>query len=140
MSWDKSLVRIAGYEVETVRKRLAEIMARREVAEMGLVVLDAQIEAEADFVRSDPVAAFHHPGFLAGCKARRMTLLSALELVLAEEAGARDALVEAFETQKKYENVSDGLARRRVQEAARRDTAELDEMGILRAGRASAGA
>ena len=51
MSWDESLVRIAGYEVETVRKRLAEVLARREVAEMGLVVLDAQIEAEADFIR-----------------------------------------------------------------------------------------
>jgi FixJ family two-component response regulator len=72
-----------------------------------------------------------------------VTVPGALEvptvIAMAEEAGARDALVEAFETQKKYENVADGLARRRVQEAARRDTAELDEMGILRAGRRAAG-
>lgn len=133
MSWETSLVRIAGYEVETVRKRLSEIVARRELAEMGLVMLDAQIEAEADFIRSDPVAAFHHPGFLAGCKARRAALLSTLELILAEESGARDALAEAFEAQKKYEHVADGMARRRLQEAARRETAELDELGSRRA-------
>lgn len=138
MSWEVSLVRIAGYEVETLRKRLSEVVTRREAAEMGLVMLDAQIEAEARFVRSDPISAFHHPGFLAGCKARRTALESLLEHILAEEAGARDALAEAFESQKKYEHVAEGMAQRRLREANRRETAELDELGLRRSGRGTA--
>lgn len=139
MSWEKSLIRIAGYDVEVRQKRLAEVVSRREAAEMRLVMLDAEMEAEAAFIRSRPEATFHQAAYLAGCKARRLDILAEIDLILAEEAGARDALAEAFEAQKKYEHVADGMARRRVREAARRETAELDELGVRQAGRPAPG-
>ena len=140
MSWEKSLIRIARYDVETRQKRLAEVVARREAVELRLVMLDAEVEAESDFIRGRPEAVFHQAAYLAGCKARRLTLQSEIDLILAEESGARDALAEAFESQKKYEHVAEGMARRRIREAARRETAELDELGVRQAGRPAPGA
>ena len=139
MSWEQSLIRIAGYEVETRQKRLAEVVARREAAEMRLLMLDAEFEAEVVYIRSEPIAAFHQAGYMAGCKARRISILSEIDRIAAEEAGARDALAEAFESQKKYELVAAGMTRRKTQEAARRETAELDELGVRQASRPRAG-
>lgn len=138
MSWDQSLIRIAGYEVEIRQKRLADVVARREAAEMRLVMLDAEIEAEVAFIRSEPVASFHQPGYMAGSKVRRMRILGDIDLLTAEERGARDALAEAFESQKKYEYVADAMARRKALEANRRETAELDELGARQAARGPA--
>jgi flagellar FliJ protein len=139
LSWEKSLIRIAGYDVEVRQKRLAEVVSRREAAEMRLVMLDAEMEAEVAFIRSRPEAGFHQAAYMAGSKARRLDILAEIDLILSEESGARDALAEAFEAQKKYEHVADGMARRRVREAARRETAELDELGVRQAGRAASG-
>lgn len=139
MSWEQSLIRIAGYDVEVRQKRLAEVVSRREAAEMRLVLLEAEIEAETAFIRSRPEAAFHQASYMKGCKARRLGILAEIDLILAEESGARDALAEAFEAQKKYEHVADGMARRRVREAARRETAELDELGVRQASRPAPG-
>ncbi len=133
MSWEKSLIRIAGYDVEIRQKRLAEVVSRREAAEMRLVMLDAEVEAEHAFIRSEPIAGFHQDGYREGCKVRRIRILAEIDLILSEETGARDALAEAFEAQKKYEHVAEGMARRKVREAARRETAELDELGVRRA-------
>lgn len=139
MSWEQSLIRIAGYEVETRQKRLAEVVARREAAEMRLVFLDAEREAEVAFIRSEPLAAFHQSAYMAGFKVRRIEILTEIDLILAEESGARDALAEAFESQKKYEHVAEGMVRRKAQEAVRRETAELDELGVRQATRPPAG-
>jgi flagellar FliJ protein len=76
---------------------------------------------------------------MAGCKERRIRFLSDIDRVAAEEAGARDALAEAFESQKKYEHVAADMARRKAKEAARRETAELDELGVRQASRPPAG-
>lgn len=137
MSWEQSLIRIAGYEVETLQKRLAEVVARREAAEMRLVMLDAEIEAETAFIRSEPAAAFHQAGYLAAGRTRRARMLQDIDIINAEEAGAREALAEAFEAQKKYEHVADAIALRRQREAARRETAEMDELGARSATRKS---
>ena len=51
--WAQSLIRISGYEVETLQKRLAEIATRRATAEMRLAVLDAERELETDHARAD---------------------------------------------------------------------------------------
>ena len=49
--------------------------------------------------------------------------------------GTRDALNLAFEEQKKYEQIVENARRAEAKEAARRETAALDEMGLRRAAR-----
>ena len=59
-----------------------------------------------------------------------------LELIAIEERGARDALAQAFEEQKKYEQVAESARLAEVKEVTRRENAELDEVGMRAARRA----
>ena len=73
------------------------------------------------------------PGFEEGVRIRRTALEERLAGIEAEETGARDALAEAFDTLKKYEHVIEAARVAEVKEEARRETAELDELGLRRA-------
>jgi flagellar FliJ protein len=130
MKWAGSLTRLAGYEVETLQKRLAEVVGRRLDAELRLTLLEAEAEAEADNARSDPEAAMFHPTFLKGWRQRRERLAAHTEALAQEEAGARDALSRAFEELKKYEHVLEIAKVSERKETARRETAALDELGL----------
>ena len=130
MKWARSLTRLADYEVETLQKRLAEVVARRVEAEVRLTLLDAEAEAEAENARVDPEAALFHPTFMKGWRERRDRQLALIEEIAHEEAGARDALARAFEEQKKYEHVVELAKVAAAKEAGRRETAELDELGL----------
>jgi flagellar export protein FliJ len=130
MKWASSLTRIANHEVETLQKRLADVVERRTAAELRLALLDAEAEAEADNARADPEAAMFHPQFVKGWRHRRERIETQISEIAAEEAGARDALSRAFEELKKYEQVVETARMLEAKEAARRETAVLDELGL----------
>jgi flagellar FliJ protein len=136
MSWADSLIKLAGYEVETLQKRLNEIVERRVQAEMKLVLLEAEGEAEAAHARYDAEAGWYQIGFLDGLRLRKANVQIEIDRILLEENGARDALALAFEEQKKYEQVAENMRLAKVKEQARRETAALDELGLRRAGAA----
>lgn len=133
MSWTQSLIRLSGYNVETLQKRLAEIVDRRAKAELRLLGLEAEGRAEAERARTDAEAGWYHLGFIDGLRMRKDAVRAEIAARLAEEAGARDALAEAFEEQKKYEQVAESLRVTAQRESARRETAALDELGLRRA-------
>ena len=133
MSWAQSLVKLSTYEVEVLQKRMAEIAARRRDAEMRLLMLDAEGEAEADNARGDAAAGWYHIGFMEGLRARKAALQAQIDEMAIEEQGARDALNGAFEEQKKYEQVAEEIRLARLRETARREAAVMDEMGLRRA-------
>jgi len=135
MKWAGSLTRIANYEVETLQKRLAEVVDRRLDAELRRTLLDAEAEAEAENARADPEAAMFHPQFVKGWRARRQRMDGQIEQIAAEESGARDALSRAFEELKKYEQVMEVAKVAAAKETARRETAALDELGLRAATR-----
>jgi len=103
MTWAHSLIKITNFEVELLQKRLSEIVARRDAAEIALAVLCAQGESEALHARDDAEAGWYHLGFQQGLIVRKREAEAAIIAVADEERGARDALSEAFETLKKYE-------------------------------------
>jgi flagellar protein FliJ len=133
MSWAKSLIKLSTYEVELLQKRLGEITDRRLQAEMRLAVLEAEGEAEAQRARQDVEAGWYQVGFWEGLRARKAMVHADIERIALEEVGARDALALAFEEQKKYEQVAEGIRLAQLKEVARRETAALDEMGLRRA-------
>jgi flagellar FliJ protein len=135
MTWRGSLVRIATYEVETLQKRLVEIVERRNHAEMRLVMLEAEVEAEADHAARDPEARPYMDDYMRGVQVRRSVIRAGIVTIAQEEAGARDALVLAFEAQKKFERVAELARVAAVKEAARLDTITLDELGMRASGR-----
>ena len=133
MSWAQSLIKLSTYEVEVLQKRLAEIAERRMDAEMKLALLEAEGEAEALRAREDAEAGWYQVGFWEGLRARKAMVQVDIDRIALEEAGARDALALAFEEQKKYEQVAENIRLAQRKEAARLETAALDELGLRRA-------
>ena len=133
MSWAQSLIKLSTYEVEVLQKRMAEIAERRMAAEMKLALLEAEGEAEAMRAREDAEAGWYQVGFWEGLRARKAMVQVDIDRIALEEAGARDALALAFEEQKKYEQVAENIRLAQRKEAARRETAALDELGLRRA-------
>jgi flagellar FliJ protein len=138
MSWQDSLIKIATYDVEMRQQQLSEIMGRLANAETRLRVLLAKGEAEAKRAAQDPELAWHHAAFAAGQRIRKAKLHIEIDAIQAEERGARDALAAAFEEQKKYEQVAESARTAAAQEVRRKESAELDEVG-LRASQRKAG-
>jgi len=133
MKWADSLIRISKHEVETLQKRVAEITARRLACERRLHALEAEAGQEAERARVDPDAGWHYAGYMKGWRVMRDQMLQQIAAVTAEEAGARDALSKAFEELKKFEHVAEMARLAEVKEAAKRETAAMDEMGLRKA-------
>lgn len=138
MSWSESLVKLAKYEVESRQLRLTEIARRRADAEIRLAVLIAEGEAEAKHAGQNAEAGWYHIGYADGMRIRKATLQADIDAIEAEERGARDALAEAFEEQKKYEQVAENARLAGVKDVKRRENAELDEVGMQAARRSAA--
>jgi len=139
MSWSESLIKLAAYEVESRQLQLAEIAGRLAEAEMRLALLCAEGEAEARHAGENAEAGWYHIGYADGLRLRKAALQAQIEVIQAEERGARDALAQAFEEQKKYEQVAETARLAQVKETKRRENAELDEVG-MRAARRTGGA
>lgn len=135
MKWAQSLIRISNHEVETLQKRVAEIVERRWALEVQIKALDVELAQERQNAARYADAGIYLAGFVEGSKIRRAMLEEKLAVVESEEAGARDALAEAFEALKKYEHVLDMAKAAEAKERNKRETAELDEVGLRRASR-----
>lgn len=131
--WAQSLIRISGYEVETLQKRLAELASRRAAAEMRIAVLDAEREVEIERARADVTARALLEAYLGGWRQRREAAEAELRAAALEEEGARDALTAAFEELKKFEHVAEVARLADLAAASRRETARLDELALRRA-------
>jgi flagellar FliJ protein len=133
MRWADQLIKLSNFELELLQARLADVMDRREGAETRLAILTAEGEAEMAFARADPESAWRLGAFNEGLKRRKLGVQHEIDQSAAEEAGVRDAIAEAFETLKKYEQVADNARLAAQREAQRRENAALDEMGLRRA-------
>jgi flagellar FliJ protein len=136
MKWAQSLIRISTHQVEELQKRLGEIVGRRNAVEVRLTMLHAEAEAEKQGAASNAEAGWYHIGFLEGWRYRRSQLEADLAQIMAEEAGARDALTSAFEELKKYEQVAESARVAGVKEADRKHNIEMDEVSSRMAARA----
>jgi len=139
MSWSESLIKLATFEVENRQQRLAEIARRLAAAETRLAILHAEGEAEEKRAKEDAQAGWYLLGYAEGLRLRKAAVQAEIGSILAEERGARDALAEAFEEQKKYEQVAESMRLAAVKETKRRETAELDDVGMRAASRLRAG-
>jgi flagellar FliJ protein len=131
--WADSLIRIAKHEVETLQKRVAEITARRVACERRMQHMHAEAEHEAQRARADPEAGWYQAGYMKGWRVMRDQLIQQIALLSAEEAGARDALSQAFEELKKFEHVAEMARLADAKELAKRESAAMDEMGLRKA-------
>ncbi|PXA91938.1 flagellar export protein FliJ [Caulobacter sp. D4A] len=131
--WAASLIRISNHEVETLQKRLSEVVDRREAAEMRVVMMDAEAEAEIKRAEGDASAGWYMIGYRKGVQVRRAEAMLEIDQIRIEETGARDALSVAFENLKKYEHVADAAKAALAKKVGKMEMAALDELGLRRA-------
>ena len=131
--WAASLIRISTHEVETLQKRLADIVECRMAAELRVVMLDAEAEAEAKQAEGSAEAGWYMIGYREGSKRKRADMMLQIEQSQIEEQGARDALSFAFEALKKYEHVAEAAKVLQRKKLGHLETAALDELGLRRA-------
>src|SRR5438552_1389257 len=120
MTWADQLIKLSKFEVEVLQKRLAEIVERRTAGEIRLALLIAEGEVEAMRAQEDAEAGWFHLGFAEGLKQRKLAAQAQIDRATQEEAGGRDALAEAFETLKKYEQVAENARAAERKEVRRR--------------------
>ena len=132
MSAAASLIRISNYQVEVLQKRLAEIVERRSSAEVALAILEAEGEAETAHAEENASAGWYLIGYRQGLKIRMEAVQKLIDECLAEEAGARDALSESYESLNKYEHVEANARTAAAKLQAKIETAALDELGLRR--------
>ncbi len=140
MSWSDSLIKLATYEVENRQLRLSEITRRLADAETRLAIMCAEGEAEAKHAGQSAEAGWYHAGYAEGLRIRKASAQAEIDAIAAEERGARDALAQAFEEQKKYEQVAQSARLVEVKATNRRENAALDEVGMQAVRRASGSA
>ena len=97
MKWADQLIKLSNFELDILQRRVARAIERRVAAELKLAVLIAEGEAEIALARSDPEAAWKIAAFSEALKQRKAATQREIDLAAAEEAGARDALTEAFD-------------------------------------------
>ncbi len=128
--WAKSLIRLSTFEVETLQKRLAEVVTRRTHAEMKIATLDAEYEIECVKAAADPHLSRHLTAYKHGFKLRRDTLAAELDLIVREEDGIRDSLSMAFEDLKKFEHVAEVTKLNRIKAEKKAEDAQMDESAL----------
>ncbi|PLR20256.1 flagellar export protein FliJ [Caulobacter zeae] len=131
--WAASLIRLSNHEVETLQKRLAEVVDRREAAQMKLATMDAEAEIEMRNAEGDAAAGWYMVGYRKGLEVRRTETLLEIDQISIEEIGARDALSMAFENLKKYEHVAETAKAALAKKVGKLEMAALDELGLRRA-------
>jgi flagellar FliJ protein len=135
MSWAESLVRLCAYEVEVLRKRLAEVETRQSANAALLQALDMEEALEAAHASSDAQAGWYLAGFREGLAQRRSAAISMRTTLAAEAQGCLDALQERYEAGKKYELVVKADALTRARTEAAREGAALDAAALRAASR-----
>jgi flagellar export protein FliJ len=128
--WAKSLIRLSTYEVETLQKRLADVVTRRTHTEMKIATLDAQYELECVRAAADAMLAHNLASYKQGHKLRREGHQAELDLIVREEEGVRDQLSYAFEDLKKFEHVAEITQLRRIAAEKKAENAAMDEVAL----------
>jgi len=128
--WAKSLIRLSTYEVETLQKRLAEVVTRRTHAEMKLATLDAEYELECVNAAANPMFGGNLVSYKHGYRIRRDAQQGDLDLIQREEEGVRDQLSYAFEDLKKFEHVAELSQLRRLATEKKVEDAAMDEVAL----------
>ena len=131
--WAKSLIRLSSYEVETLQKRLSEIVSRRNSVELRLTALEAEAAVEVQRAQLEPAFAGHLGAYLSGVKHRKSALQADIDVISTEERGAREALAKAFEERKKFEQVAELTRLQDLAKETKLENAALDELALRQA-------
>lgn len=128
----KTLIQLRRFEVDERRQTVADIETMMEELRQMIVDLERQIQVEQEKAGIDDVNHFAYPTFAKAAIQRRDNLKKSVQELEAKLVESRDQLAEAFEELKKIELIEERDVERIRIQAAAREQAELDEIGLMR--------
>lgn len=124
----KTLIRLHRWRLDEKRRALADLHALVECLREQAMVLEEDIKAEQETVRSAPEIAFSYANFAVAALNRRRTLAASIAQVEQQIVTATDEMHAVFQEVKRYELAQEERDRRTAERQRRRDTAMLDEV------------
>jgi flagellar export protein FliJ len=130
----ETLIRLRKFQVDEKRRRVAQIEGMIAEFDRMAAELEREIKAEQDRAGIHDPAHFAYPTYAKAAMQRRDNLVRSGDELKVQLDDAKNALADAFEELKKVEMLDErDQARERADEAAR-EQAELDAIGLMRAG------
>ena len=129
----KSLPTLIRLKQEALdEKRLVLTRFETEAASIKSLIenVDIEVACESEAARGDANSAFGYGSYLTRARARRSGLEARLAEVDAKMAVAADDVADAFREMKRFELAQSFADQREAAELARREQAELDDVGL----------
>jgi flagellar export protein FliJ len=129
-----TLIRLKRFQVDEKRRRVAQIEMMIAEFDRMAIELNREISGEEQKAGISDPGHFAYPTYAKAAMQRRDNLVRSGDELKVQLDDARNALADAFEELKKVEMLDErDQARERAEEAAR-EQAELDAIGLMRAG------
>ena len=126
----QSMVRVHRWVLEEKQRKLAELQSLADRLRGDLTQLDSELEAERQAAEASDEAGLAYPSYVAAALDRRRRICETIDNLETEVEAAREEVAESFAELKKYEIARDNQQRRKTAKHARRERADLDEIGI----------
>jgi len=130
------IIRLQRWQLDEKRRGLAELEGMRQDFEDRLRHLEAELEREKAVATQGGDAGFRFAEFVAATLARKQAIQESILNIEKGIEAARDDVAEAFQELKKLEMVDARQQKDRKAQRDRGQQAMLDEMAIMRHGRA----
>ena len=126
----EALIKIHRFELDQKRRALTEVEALEAGIETNIRNLQTELSEEQEAARHSVEGVYAYGGYARAVITRRENLRQSLTEAAREVAAAREVVAEAFETLKKYEITKASRDASERAEANRRETIQLDEIGL----------
>lgn len=124
-----TLIRLAKFDVDEKRRVLTALQTQEERTLHDIAESEVRLRKEQELAAAEPTGiGFIYGAYHRAWMAERQALFARLATIRQQVEIARDALAEAFRTQKTYEVTLANRERREREEADRKEQTFLDEV------------
>ena len=134
----ETLIRLKKFQVDEKRRKVMQIETMIAEFERMAIELEREIKGEQDRAGIHDPGHFAYPTYAKAAIQRRENLKQSADELKVQLNDAKDLLAEAFEELKKVELLDERDQMRERADAAAQEQADLDAIGLLRAGNATA--
>jgi flagellar export protein FliJ len=135
----RTLLKLARRDLETLRRALADQIARQTTVEERILGHEQTIRAEQSAALRDYESTRAYGGFAVFAVTVRRALEAELATIAAEIGRLRTLITEAHVESRKFERLIELDEAREHAAREKRENAELDEMATQRSGRKAVG-
>ncbi len=126
----EALIRLHKWQVDDVRRRLAELEVMRAEFESKRAELEATVADERRFGETSPIGSYAYPSFARAMTERRRKLEESIQNIDSEIEVAKAQLGDAYNELKKVEVLEENSQKKKRVEVARSEQSELDDVAI----------